>query len=470
MVKESRTRVRIVKSDPRIRDGLAYDTPIHLGGFFTKITGVENGVPFERWNPDPFQTVSYQPEVSAREVQITVDELHGRPPYRTGGPFLSVRVKTGLPASGAVPVGTLYTRGNDRRYVGYLNPPGNSWWRGWAQTPLAFASVSNSNSMLPDVAPYFDKAWHSAKPKLELANLYTFLKEASDIPRMLQTTAKGFRDTWYLYQNREQLINNLRFSGRTSRIMQPRWLADQFINEQFGWAPFLGDIRDFDNLYQNANREFERIRKENGKYVRKRVRVKLDSTSEVLYSVPPVQNSSYPVPCFPVSIPDEFFSSPPSWSLEETTETEVSASGKFRFYRPEFDDSMQDYDAAWKRLMRYITTSGLRPTPSNIYKAIPFTWLADWVSDLGNRIERLSDLVFDDVAAEYFFVTVHKTQTQTLSVELPFFTHPITFFFTRSFESKQRVSADSPYGFRLTWDDLSPRRLAILAALGITHN
>jgi hypothetical protein len=74
------------------------------------------------------------------------------------------------------------------------------------------------------------------------------------------------------------------------------------------------------------------------------------------------------------------------------------------------------------------------------------------------------------VAAAYFYITAHKTVERTLTVKLPFASGLVTLNFVRRFNSKQRVSADSPYGFQLSWDSLSLERLAILSALGITRH
>jgi hypothetical protein len=172
----------------------------------------------------------------------------------------------------------------------------------------------------------------------------------------------------------------------------------------------------------------------------------------------------------PAGMPADFFTSPPSWKLYETTRLSVRASGKFRFYRPEFDITLPDYSSAWNKAMRYIKIYGAEVSPWHVWQSVPWTWLADWVSNLGNYVERLSDTYEDQVAAAYFFITAKKHIERRLEISLPFASGLKTLSFKKSFSSTQRVSADSPYGFNLTWENLTPKRLAILSALGISKN
>jgi hypothetical protein len=435
-----------------------WNTPINVGYFESKIRGIDNGIPFERWSGIYYDRFFFTPAEEHSFVEITVDELHDGPPFRSGGPFLNVKYHNDEASNSeqVINSGVYLNCDQTRRFVGgFMHPNRASWGGGWASEDphlLATLGSSFSDSYLPDVAPYFDRAWASAKPKIQFANLYTFLKEFGDIPRMLKSTSEGFHRSWRA------------LGGDAGPLMKPGFVADQFLNQQFGWLPFLSDLRDFYRVYKDANKLMAQIRDQNNKWVRRKVRVFKDVESE--YIVPA---GTVGCPMFPVSFPRDFLTGNPTYSIWEDRKTTLSASGKFRFYRPEFDEGLPDYSSAWKQAMRYVTISGLRPTPSNIYKGIPWTWLADWVSNVGARLERFSDDIIDSVAAEYFYITCHKEITRTMSCILPLCSGTINLTLTKSISTKQRVSADSPYGFRLTWDNLTPKKLAILGALGITR-
>jgi hypothetical protein len=114
--------------------------------------------------------------------------------------------------------------------------------------------------------------------------------------------------------------------------------------------------------------------------------------------------------------------------------------------------------------------SGLRVSPSNIYKAIPWTWCIDWMTHFGDNITAIDDMLLDQIAYKYLYLMHHHLETTTLKQYLPLKTGGnITLEWTRVNECKQRAVGLSPYGFDLSWSNLTPRQLAILAAIGLTR-
>jgi len=487
---KTRYRFRVGRLDGVLPDGSNWNRHVHLGDYYSKLTEYRNGVLTDLGWGLPYSPVDYIPELSVTSVEQTWDELHPRSRsykttaftsygqesfYNAGGPLLNVKIDLGVPASGVMNSGTYYSVDGTKKYEGGFMPPNSDFWgSGWASSPLSYTGASNA--LLPDVSSYFDRAWSMAKPKLEYANLYTFLREIGDVVPMLETSAKAFALQYQstpleVFRDTEFGRVKTNIGARLStRRMEPKDLAEHFINHNFGWAPFLGDIGDFASTYVDADRIIRKISEENGKWIRKKVKVQKDDRSEVVLDhVEPFNSISYTIPCFPYGFPADFFLSPPSWTITENEKFSISASGKFRFYRPDFDMTLPDYSSAWNKVLRAMKIFGAEVNPYHIWQATPWSWLADWVSNLGAHIQRLQDSVEDQVAAAYFFITAHKVIEREMTVRLPFASGLVQLVFRRSFASKQRVSADSPYGFRLSWDNLSPKRLAILASLGITR-
>nr|QDH91527.1 MAG: hypothetical protein H2RhizoLitter491068_000001 [Leviviridae sp.] len=479
---ETRHRQRLIRMDHVKPDGSNWNQIVHLGDFQDKLIEYHNGIPVDVGWGNPYSPVDYVPEFSTKSYENTWDELHprsrsksGKVIYKTGGPFLNVKVDTGLPASGVYNPGTYVNVSGTRRYVGGFMPPSSDYWgSGWGSSPALYTTASNA--LLPDVSAYFDRAWSMAKPKLEYANLYTFLSEIGDVVPMLETSAKAFA-LQYQTTPLKRIVDTdfgpveMNIGARiSSRSMGPKDLAEHFINHNFGWVPFLGDIGDFAATYVDADAIIRRITAENGKWIRKKVKVSKDDRNEVLVDeTAPHSSISYGIPCFPYAFPADFFLSPPSWTVTESEKLSITAAGEFRFYRPEFDSSLPDYSSAWNQVTRAMKIYGAEVNPYHIWQATPWSWLADWVSNLGAHIQRLQDSIEDQVAAAYFFITSHKSVVRTMTIRLPFVTGLVSLSFERSYFSRQRVSADSPYGFRLSWDDLSPKRIAILGAIGITR-
>jgi hypothetical protein len=111
---------------------------------------------------------------------------------------------------------------------------------------------------------------------------------------------------------------------------------------------------------------------------------------------------------------------------------------------------------------------GLRVNPSNLYNAIPWTWAADWVTNTGDYVQRISDIVSDGLMAEYFYAMCSEDRVRTFTSVYPLHTRSVTCETTIRMSSKQRVEASSPLGFSSSWSNLTPRQIAIAGALGIT--
>lgn len=401
-----------------------------------------------------------------------MDELHKGPPYRTGGKLRLVHV--GFPGYGQVSGRGVYIHvdGNERLVTGF-SPSSNAIY--WGSPSVDFnwpsdanLSLGSGNPYFPPIGNYGQKGWAKAKPKLEQASGFVFGAELRELPRMLGTTAKGFADAWHDIKSVRRHIDNP--STYLDVRMSPKAAANQFLNQQFGWRPFIGDILKFDDVYRNGSKYIQKLTDENGRSVRHRVTVAEEETTSIVGSGGGTFNSvSYAMPCWPVSIPSGYFMSPPKWWCEDVTKTKVTAVGKFTYYRPEFDASKKDYSSLWNRGMRQLTMYGIRISPSNLYKIMPWSWAADWAGDVGTYVDYASDVLLDSLSAEYFYLMMHQRRARRLNVLLPFHSGTVALSWDRFIETKQRVPGSSPFSFDLSWNSLSPRQLAIAAALGISR-
>lgn len=422
-----------------------------LGYFNSMITS--GGAPTGNWHPAEVfpQFFNYQaPYVNAEFIADQDD--HQGPPYYVGGPLKVLKVKYTNPYDGVHGKGTYVRSDGLQRYVGGFAPPVNSWFGGTdVSTPAQFL-IPNS-PFFPNVSTYGAKAWQMAKPRIEKSNVFVSLREAKDIPRMLKTTSKAFSQIW------KTMGGNL-----DSRVMAPKNIGDQFLNQQFGWVPFLKDLRSFNNTFQNTSKYLNQLTERNGKWSRRKVTVsktddmtKLNSGSGQILD--PILGTHW----------SQYFSVQPHWELTEEVISSVTAVGSFTYYRPEFDANLSEYNSGWNRVMRQLDLYGLRASPSNIYKSTPWTWAADWVTDASSYIDYYNDILVDSVVCKYFYLMQHQTVIRKLVQVLPFYSGSVTLTFTREIETKQRVEGSSPFDFSLSWKDLTPRQLAIAAALWLTR-
>lgn len=430
--------------------------PIKLGYFNSWITGTSGGVPFARWGTDQNPVGFHTYQFPFLKKEITIDSVHRGPPYLSGGPFKSLKITCSDPYGGVYGVGTYYRLDDKQRYVGGFRAPENSQFG--ADVVFDNLDLLEDSLHFPSMDGWGDKAWSRTKPQLEKAGGAVFARELRDLPRMLKTTAKGMHETW------QSLGGN-----QTARAMQPRKTADHFLNIQFGWKPFLSDLKKFDNVIRNRAKIIANLSRKNGHYNRSRVTLKDETTNTILGTGSGV--FLYPNSTFNQTGSTKWFpvANPATWERSEEVQSLVTAVGKFRFYRPEFDLSSPDYSSAWNSAMRNLTIAGFRVSPSNIYKATPWSWAIDWFSNVGDHVDHLNDILVDSVACKYLYVMQHKIRRQKFKQILPFKGGTVSLEFSRVIESKERQEAAGPHGFNLTWDAMTPRQMAIAVALGISR-
>lgn len=415
------------------------------------------------------QNVNFnQPFYSA---QITMDELHAGPPYRSGGPFRTLKMVSSIPYYGIFGVGTRVRSDGMMRYVGGFGPPDTGQWgsdmAGWSSLNV---NLIPESSMIPSMAGWGSKVWDKTQPRIERASGLVALAEARDIPRTLQGTSQAFHESWAamggLTTQTGQIFTRDFRKGKQrdaqKLIMKPKGLADKFLNLQFGWIPFLSDLKDFDNVIQNSHIYISNLTRRNDKWTRRRVTLKDDMTVVKL-------NSGTGVNLSP-GLTNDYFSSTPTWELVEETHTKVTGVGCFKFYRPEFDADLPNFNSGWNGAMRHLAIAGVRINPSNLYRATPWSWAADWMLGIDKYIDRLTGLYFDGHATKYCYAMQSVQKIRKFRQVLPFITGgTVVLEFSRIVDTKQREVAASPFGYSLSWNSLTPRQLAIAAALGLSR-
>jgi hypothetical protein len=291
---------------------------------------------------------------------------------------------------------------------------------------------------------------------LEKAGAAVFGAELRDLPRMMKTSAGFFHDAWTAIGG-----------NSTSIRMSPKKAADHFLNHQFGWIPFLSDLRKFYNAFDQNDQMIDRLINENGQWIRRKRTLKEETTSTVLGSGNGFK--LFPNTSFESAFNPPWFTSTPTWQVREDVKTVIKAVGKYRYYRPEFDKADPDHLSVVNRLKRQATLFGARISPSNIYKATPWSWAIDWFSNLGDQINKANDMLVDSVSAKYLYVMQQQTKTRTFTQWAPFHSGAVTLQFTRVIETKQRREGLSPFGFSLSMASLTPRQIAIAGALGVSR-
>ena len=418
-----------------------------------------------QWVPAIPPTVTANVDNAYLEIESVHDNLHAGPPYQSGGPFASIKVKlhdrepqgVGVYDTGSNLISDSSGNWKYRYTGGFVNPQ-------FQGDPLDaeygnYDKLLNTNFLLPASGSYGPQVYPRLRPKLEKAGAAVFLAESRDIPRMLKSTAQTFSTVY------KGLGGKL--SPNTNPGFNPNGLADGFLNYQFGWKPFIGDLIKFNKVVSDSKSYMDRLTRDNNRWHRRKAVLDENTQSTRLFFGNGLR-------CSPLGNTIEKMCvngvPPGNWEIWREVTTRVYCVGKFKYYRPEFDPSVQASNPDWARIQGWLTLLGARVNPSNIYKATPWTWLIDWFSNVGDTVDRIQDWGLDGIVSKYMYLMQAQEIKFVLKQWINFHSGPVYMEWSRIVRTKQRTPASSPYGFSLSWDALTPRQLAILAAIGVTRS
>lgn len=364
-----------------------------------------------------------------------MDELHPGPPYKSGGPLQIARFSTDELKPGApVSLFSFITRYDINHMVRFM-----------PSEYLGYSSLSDymANSGDDEVSQYGAAGWNKFRPTRSGADLGTFLGEAHEIPRMLKTTAKGFANLW-------------RSMGGSLSGFTPKKLANHWLNHQFGWLPFLSDLRGLYKTTKTLDKRLKQLRRDNGRWIRRGGTISMETDSEEVLNY-------QATPGLSPALTSSFYATPyGSAVVTRTIERHYWFEGAFRYWIPGKPNSWQWNARAVAMLY------GAYPSPSLLWELTPWSWLIDWWADVGDAIANLSSIWFDNLCAKYSYV-MGKTRRIATSVGMSnYASSPVTMTRTAFFETKARA-AGSPFGFGLTGGDFTSRQWSILGSLGLTR-
>lgn len=242
--------------------------------------------------------------------------------------------------------------------------------------------------------------------------------------------------------------------------------GDEYLNSEFGWKPLVGDVRDLSYAAANAHEILESYERNSGKIVRRRYGFSVDQTVTVV-NLGPTEGQ------FQGRYTGLFDLSRPKANLLKTTtiETRRWFSGAFTYHLPTGYKSRNGLVSAAAKAGPLL---GIELTPEVLWNAAPWTWAIDWFSNTGDVISNLSDWATDGLVLKWGYIMETKTSKVSYFLDGPSrwrlagggyaYASPVTFYY----ETKRREKA-TPFGFATSWNTMSPRQLAIAAALGITR-
>lgn len=238
--------------------------------------------------------------------------------------------------------------------------------------------------------------------------------------------------------------------------------ASDYLNGQFGWLPFVSDIRKLALSVMNAEKLLSQLDRDSGKVVRRK------SGNRNQWTV--VDESTTETEGYagwPILITQAYSSVKPSkLFVHSRTVRAIWFSGAFVYHLP--DNATQL--GSLRRLAqqaRYLY--GLSIAPDTLWSVVPWSWLIGWFTNIGDVFSNMSDQVSNQQVMKYGYVMAHTVRTITTTATIYLADGSIaTPSSVQVYEVKQRLPA-TPYGFDATWESFTGSQLAVLAALGLSR-
>lgn len=283
-----------------------------------------------------------------------------------------------------------------------------------------------------------EKGWRKFKPTARNGSLGQAILELKDLPEMLQQSNVA-----------KQL------AGKHKDLL--RLPASQFLNVEFGWLPFLNDVRDFVRNSVNAQKRIDQLARDNGKTVRRSGTISTTNSTQSLLERRYAAETG---------LDTYFYREVPYVRTDLSIGQRSWFAGAFRYYiqKPTAGALGDFLLATHVNAILY----GTDLSPSLLWEITPWSWLADWWSSAGDSIANFFEDSADNLVGEYAYVMCNSFQRMTQTVTLPLMDgRDYTCSSVFDWETKQRMPA-APYGFYLNPPDLTARQVGILTAIGLT--
>lgn len=243
--------------------------------------------------------------------------------------------------------------------------------------------------------------------------------------------------------------------------------GEWYLAINFGWLPVLNDVKKFARAQKSGQGRVSKLIRDEGKPVHRKRDLEPAFAPTSSYNNFTLGNPwhSWIRPSFVTGC----YGSVKATQSDTTTRVNVTwCEASFRYWLP---DGPRDVEWHKSLLNRNTDT---RLTPAVVYNLVPWTWLGDYFTSLGDFMDNVSAGMADRLIADYAFImstTEYKTVTDvTQCVRTGPEVHDqqvVKATATKSSVQKARYFA-SPFGFGFKSGDLTPKQGAILGALGLS--
>jgi hypothetical protein len=243
--------------------------------------------------------------------------------------------------------------------------------------------------------------------------------------------------------------------------------AGEYLNYSFGWAPLISEIGEIAKLVSKFADTIKQYKRDEGRLVRREFHfdVEENTTFQVL-----AQNQAIRIGPTGLSFVNSKGDIPRVDTFQQITDVRKCwFKGAFRYHIP--DSIIGNIIGSVSSASEFTDNLlGNSLTPEILWELAPWSWAIDYFSNAQQVIHNLQEFELYGLFMAYGYVMdeVSKTTTHTSkpSANSPIGPTPPPYKITEVTKIRRKAN---PYGFGVTWDDLSPTQIANLIAAGITQ-
>lgn len=235
------------------------------------------------------------------------------------------------------------------------------------------------------------------------------------------------------------------------RAKVARSAGGEYLNVQFGWLPLLSDLRSFAKTVKNSHQIMDQYRRDSDIKIRR------------AYDGPTYELTKFGEYGNMYTVPVNTYG--PGF-VEETIRRRQWFRGAFKYHIPVADDTIGKFQQ-WVSMSDHLL--GWKVTPETVWNIAPWSWAADWFTNTGDIMANISNLGRDGLVMQYGYSMAERSRRIRMAADF-YARYGQHVHVTRDIihEYKQRRPA-TPYGFGVNLSTLSPKQVAVIAALGLSR-
>lgn len=238
--------------------------------------------------------------------------------------------------------------------------------------------------------------------------------------------------------------------------------GDDWLNLMFGLRPLWNDLMSTAEALLDAEQLLVQFRRDAGRLVRRQT----DRKPVIVSENTTVNDNAYATPSPGIGA----YSGLGKLTIQTQRTRETWFSGAFQYALPA-GDSMLAQLQSLNQESRFLL--GLSFDPKTIWSVLGWSWLVDWIWNVGPVLESFTQTYLDKSVMAYGYIMSVNEDTESHSGLWHmnsanggyYIAAPYSRYTYRNFKRRQAT----PYGFGLTWSGFSPFQLSILASLGISR-